>query len=100
VDGEVIATNRPKPWRGLRVEYSSVLFRSVAFNFPQKPVTGVVVLEVEEGSPAAAAGIKRGQLISRVGGEQIHSPQEFAEAVARREGPVILDTDLGQVTVK
>ncbi len=27
VDGEVIATNRPKPWRGLRVEYSSILYR-------------------------------------------------------------------------
>ena len=25
VDGEVIATNRPKPWRGLRVDYTSTL---------------------------------------------------------------------------
>jgi serine protease Do len=100
VDGEVIATNRPKPWRGLRVEYSSVLQRATEFNFAEKITAGVVVLNVEEGSPAATAGLKRGQLISHVGGEEIHSPREFAEAVARQEGPVILDTDLGQVTVK
>ncbi len=100
VEGEVIATNRPKPWRGLRVEYTSVLYRRDAFNFPERALAGVVAVEVEEGSPAAAAGIKRGQLIVRVGDDNIRSPREFADAVARHEGPVTLDTDLGQVTVK
>ena len=100
VEGEVIATNRPKPWRGLRVEYASVLYRAITFNVPEPAKEGVVVVEVEEGSPAAAAGLKRGQLIQRVGGKDIRSPREFADAVARHEGPVTLDTDLGQVTVK
>jgi S1-C subfamily serine protease len=59
-----------------------------------------VVVEVEEGSPAADAGIKRGQLIQRVAGKDVRSPQEFAEAVAKEEGPVMLDTDLGQVKIK
>jgi S1-C subfamily serine protease len=98
VDGEVIASNRPKPWRGLRVEYSSVLYRGSRFT--DRPTSGVVVMEVEDGSAAAAAGIKRGQLISGVGGDAVRTPREFADAVARTEGPVILDTDGGQVTVK
>jgi serine protease Do len=99
VEGEVIATNRPKPWRGLRVEYTSVTRRD-PFNFPERALAGVKVLEVEDGSPASAAGLKPGQLIVRVGDDNIRSPREFADAVARHEGPVTLDTDLGQVTVK
>ena len=50
-------------------------------------MTGVVVVEVEEGSPAAAAGLKRGQLISRSAQKRSDSPREFAEAVARVSGP-------------
>jgi S1-C subfamily serine protease len=101
VEGEIIATNRPKPWRGLRVDYTSTLPTNVfGPNNLQPAIGGVVVVEVEEGSPSSAAGIKRGQLIRRIGEKQIRSPREFAEAVAGLEGPVTLDTDLGVVTVK
>ena len=101
VDGEVIATNRPKPWRGLRVEYTSTLpHRSFGPHHLEPAIAGVVVVDVEDGSPAYSAGIKRGQLIGRVGEKVVRSPREFAEAVAGLEGPVTLDTDLGAVTVK
>ena len=100
VDGEVIATNRPKPWRGLRVEYASAFYRQLAFTHGEPAAPGVVVVGVEDGSPAAAAGLKRGQLIRRVGDKDVRSPREFAEAVAAQDGPVKLDTDLGQVTIK
>jgi serine protease Do len=101
VDGEVIATNRPKPWRGMRVEYTSVL-RNQTFgnNFLDVPNPGVVVMEVEEGSPAASAGIKKGQLIRRVGDRNVSTPRAFKEAVASQPGAVTLETDLGPVTVK
>jgi S1-C subfamily serine protease len=101
VDGEVIATNRPKAWRGLRVDYTTML------NYPtndliimDRSTAGVVVADVEEGSPAAAAGIKKGQLIKRVGGQNVRTPGDFAEAVAAQDGPVTLETDLGSVTVR
>lgn len=101
VDGEVIATNRPQPWRGLRVEYTSPLsYRGFPPNVPESATSGVVVVEVEEGSKAASAGIKRGQLIRRVGRKEIRAPRDFAEAVAGLDGPVTLDTDLGAVTVQ
>ncbi len=94
IEGEVIATNRPKPWRGLRVEYT-------AHNRGSEPAMfGVVAAEVEDGSKAADSGLKRGQLIRRVAGKEVRSPREFGDAVAGLEGPVTLDTDLGQVTVK
>src|SRR5262249_20860086 len=66
VDGEVIATNRPKAWRGLRVDYSNPLnYRTASPNFSDASMAGVEVTDVEEGSPAAQAGLKKGQLIRR-----------------------------------
>ncbi len=101
VVGEVIATNRPKAWRGLRIDYASALYRrTMESNFLDPSSAGVVVAEVEEGSPAAAAGIKKGQLILRVAAKNIRSPRDFAEAVAAHDGPVTLQTDLGSVTVR
>jgi serine protease Do len=100
VIGEVIATNRPKAWRGLRVEHSSTLYNGLNTRFGQPDTHGVVVVEIEDGSPAAESGMKRGQLIRKAGGKDVRSPQEFAEAVASQEGPVTLETDLGQVTIK
>ena len=68
VDGEIIATNRPKPWRGLRVDYTSALNSpTLGPNLLDSALPGVVVAEVEEGSRAAAAGLKKGQLIRKVG---------------------------------
>jgi len=101
VDGEVIATNRPKPWRGMRVDYTSILrYQFFGPNFFDVPNPGVVVTEVEEGSPAAIAGIKKGQLIRRVGDREVSTPRAFAEAVASQSGVVTLETDLGPITLK
>jgi serine protease Do len=101
VEGEVIATNRPRAWRGLRVDYTTALgYLSFGRNLLDSSPPGVVVADVEEGSPASVAGIKKGQLIHRVGGKGIRTPRDFAETVAPLQGPVILDTDLGKVTVK
>jgi S1-C subfamily serine protease len=101
VDGEVIATNRPKAWRGLRVDYTSTLNR-VTFgpNGLDAAMTGVVVAEVEPGSPAALVGLKKDLVIRRVGSQTIRTPREFAQAVAKESGSVQLQTDLGTFTVK
>jgi S1-C subfamily serine protease len=101
VDGEVIATNRPQPWRGLRVDYTNPLnYRAAGPNSLDPSSAGVEVIEVEEGSPAAAAGLKKGQLIRSVAGTKIRTPRGFAQAVAAHDGPLTLETDLGAVTVK
>ncbi|HZW32088.1 MAG TPA: trypsin-like peptidase domain-containing protein [Isosphaeraceae bacterium] len=101
VDGEVIATNRSQAWRGLRVDYTTaVRAPAIAPHFLDRTPAGVVVTEVEEGSPAAAAGLKKGQLIWRAGERPVPNPQAFAQVVADLEDrPVLLETDLGPVTV-
>jgi serine protease Do len=101
VEGEVIVTNRPKLWRGLRVDYASTVnLRNFARDSFDSPQPGVVVTEVEEGSRAAAAGIKKGQMIHKVDDKILRSPRDFNDAVAKLEGPVTLQTDLGPLTVK
>ncbi len=101
VDGEIIATNRPKPWRGLRVDYTSALNSpTLGANLLDSALPGVVVAEVEEGSRAAAAGLKKGQLIRKVGNHNVRSPRDFAQAIATLDGPVTLHTDLGPVTIQ
>lgn len=55
--------------------------------------TGVLVAEVEAGSPAQRAGIEPGSLISMVGQQQVSTPEELATAIreaARSERPSVL----------
>lgn len=54
---------------------------------------GVLVAQVETGSPAARAGIEPGSLISMVGQQSVSSPDELAEAVrdaAKQDRPSVL----------
>jgi S1-C subfamily serine protease len=99
-EGEVIATNRPQPWRGIRVDYTSTLRNSLlGVGDLGIAAAGVLVTDVEERSPAAAAGVKKGVIIFRVEDRPVHNPREFAAATAGRDGPVALDTDIGVLTV-
>lgn len=101
VDGEVIATNRPAPWRGLRVDYPTTMtLRGLGANALEAFPGGLVVTEVLDNSPAAKAGIKQGTVIFRVEKQIVRTPREFAEAVANLKEAVTLVTDQGLLTVK
>lgn len=100
MNGEVIATNRPRPWRGLRVDYTRPTETTpFGADVMEASAAGVVVTEVEESSPAAVAGLKKGVVIFRVVDRPIQDPRDFAEAVAGQEGQVTLETDIGQIAV-
>ena len=83
---------------------SSILPRSTGVSHPRfgepRAAWALWSLKSRTDLRRRTAGIKRGQFIRKVGGKDVRSPQEFADAVASQEGPVTLDTDLGQVTVK
>jgi S1-C subfamily serine protease len=102
VKSPVIATNRAAGWRGLRVDYTSTL-ASTTFApelFEAMARRGVVVTEVESGSEAEKAGLKSGNIITRVDGKPVPNPREFTRAVADLKGPAKVETDQGVVTVK
>ena len=50
------------------------------FNLPDS-VTGTVIVEVQPGSPAARAGLRPGDVIRKVNGKPVESPQALAKAV-------------------
>ncbi|MDX2039353.1 MAG: trypsin-like peptidase domain-containing protein [Isosphaeraceae bacterium] len=98
VRGEVIATNRPPSWRGIHVDYLSILpnaeFGGVLFDMMK--YGGVAVREVDPGSPAADAGLQPGQVITMVSGKRLDSPQRFREFVKGLEGKIQITTNRGQ----
>lgn len=102
VEGEVIASNRPAPWRGLRVDFSTVLGGSTFSDQVLEALArgGVGVIEVISGSPADAAGLKRGQLITEVEGKRVRNPAEFRKAVEGRQGPVRVKTESSEALVR
>jgi S1-C subfamily serine protease len=100
VDPEMIATNRPPAWRGLRVDYlSTINANSGVLPITEERAGGVVVSEVQDDSPAARAGLKKFQIIRQVGKTAVSSPTAFARAVADQQGPVALGTDQGTISI-
>jgi S1-C subfamily serine protease len=100
VAGQVIATNRPVPWRGLRVDFASanvLVLDDNEANLAAIDRGCVYVRDVESGSSAEAAGIKRGELLTHVDGKPVSSPAEFNRAVAGHKGPVKLTKATHQV---
>lgn len=81
VEGEIIATNRPEPWRGLRVDFSSIVSTNVDATLNAMARGSVGIVEVAPGTAAESAGLEPGQIIVAVQGNRVRSPQEFREAV-------------------
>ena len=101
VTGEKVVTAREDPWRGLRVEYPTVL---PGVEYSQHLSLGnidrrgcVIVESVEEESPAWKAGLRSKMFICQVDGKQVRSPSDFAQAVAEKAGSVRVElSDAGQ----
>ncbi len=101
--GEVIATVRPESWRGLRVDFVSTNLRSNRGNDVLEAMAkgGVIITEVQPGSPADDAELKPGQIVIAVEDQPIRSPADFTKAVRDRRDPVVLTTEGNQrVTIK
>ncbi len=60
------------------------------YGLPHKIESGAVIQEVVEGSPAAAAGFKTGDVLVEFGGTRIEGPEGLVKAVRRfHEGDVV-----------
>ncbi len=84
VPGEKVVTNKPKAWRGLRVDFATAVPASVLQAASREgrldPEGCVVVSEVEEGSVSWRSGVRPYVYISHVGGKRVASPEEFVAA--------------------
>ncbi|MGE0610266.1 MAG: trypsin-like peptidase domain-containing protein, partial [Pirellulales bacterium] len=96
VRGEQIVTSPRPAWRGLKVDYASMLTNEMqfrgGFGFPGEPVdmSGVAVMDVVRDSAAWKAGLRPNTIVSHVGGTTVHNPREFLAAVEDKAGDVEL----------
>jgi serine protease Do len=105
VMGEVIATNKPEPWRGVEVDFSYLanfgLRRELpapVFIRPTDELEGVIVTEVAPDSPAFGK-LAVGAMIVSVEGKAVRSPAEFRTVVQNLKGTVRLVTIDGPVEI-
>ena len=75
-------------WRGLAVEYATALptemLRFMSRSLPTPPK--LAALQVEPNTPAWQAGVRPGQLLLAVQGENVSTPDQFTELVNRFNG--------------
>lgn len=71
-----------RPRMGVQVHE---LDESLAAYFKVQPREGVLILEVNEDSPAEKAGFKTGDVITKVGEEKIRDAEDLIEALAEYE---------------
>jgi serine protease Do len=92
VHGKKIVTAADPAWRGLRVDYPTAVVDEEGHSRSGLSFVddAVIVVEAADKSPAHAAGLRCGMLITHVDGAPVRTPKEFAAAVARNRGPVQL----------
>ena len=76
----LVATGKvARGWLGVGIQDVD---RDLAASLGLTAGDGVIVGQVEEGSPAASAGIQRGDLIRSIGGDKVHSSSELRNKIA------------------
>lgn len=92
VRGRKIVTSVDPAWRGLHVDYPTAVVDEDGRTRGGMAFVddAVAVVDVAENSPAHAAGLRRGMLITQVDGTAVRTPKEFAAATVRNAGPVQL----------
>jgi serine protease Do len=96
VSGNKIVTNRPAAWRGLRVDYvtASREFTNWAAQGQIDPQGSVVIIEVDQDSPAWKEGLRPDMMITHVSNNRVANPKEFSAAVSGKTGPIQLRLNL------
>lgn len=80
VYGQIVKNGKvTRGWLGVQIQ---PMTPELARSFAASTDKGVLVAEVESGSPAERAGLKSGDVITSYNGQAVHSPQDLSIAVA------------------
>jgi S1-C subfamily serine protease len=89
VRGPVVVTNKPPPVRGLRVDYSSILYQRNGAAGRGAIPPGVFISEVLPGSSAETAKLQDA-IVTEVDGNPVTTPEEFYHLAGQHPGPLEL----------
>lgn len=100
IEGEIIATTKSEAWRGIRIDFPSVISpRDELLTAMARG--GVGVVEVVSGTPSEEAGLRVGQIITQVDGKAVRTPRAFREIVKDLDGKAVrLSTDRGPIMIE
>ncbi len=84
-------------WRGLIV---SAITTDLAERFNISDREGMVILDVEQGSPASYSNLRQGDVIRRINTKHTKTIEDYREAVKDLKGDVLVYTDKGFTIVK
>ena len=84
-------------WRGLEV---SAVTPELAERFRIGETEGVIITQVEPGSPADEAGLKGGDLIRELNRQPIRSVSDFKKAARAVKGDALVKTSRGYVVLQ
>jgi S1-C subfamily serine protease len=88
--GPLIASRRPAPVHGLRVDYTSLLYQPPFGTLSYVP-KGVLVRDVAADSPAARVGLRpERDIIVKVNETEVTSPRAFYDTIKAAKGPIEL----------
>jgi len=95
VRGRKIVTSPSPDWRGMRIDYPTAVSGdlSVAGLDTRFFDAGVIVIDVQEGTPAWESGIRAGQVVTHVDGQAVRTPKQFRVALSKKSGEVRLRLD-------
>lgn len=85
-------------WRGLQVASLSPE-HAERFNLPPGTV-GLLVVEVQEGSPAEQGGLRPGDVINEINRTRIESVNDYRKVIATIKGNALVRTNRGYVVIK
>ncbi|HOW36260.1 MAG TPA: Do family serine endopeptidase [Candidatus Omnitrophota bacterium] len=84
-------------WRGLTVEN---ITRELSQRLNIKSTNGVVVVAVEDNSPAQKAELNKGDVITMINKELVRDTRDFQVAIQRAKGDCLIQTMRGFVVIK
>ena len=90
------ATPEARPWRGMVVKEMSP---ELAERLQLDKGTGVLVIQVESGSPADEAGLRPGHLIREINKNKVTNISVFNKLVSPLHGDILIRTNRGYVVI-
>jgi len=84
-------------WRGIEVQE---LTPSASQKYKASEKSGVIIVNVEPGSPADMAGLRRGDVITEINKKSIKNLKDYEDATKSVKGDVLILTSRGYAVVK
>ena len=98
VDLEQAAGATAEAWRGVK---AGMLTPEQLERLGVGPgATGVLVVEVEAGSPAEQAGLREGDIINEINRQRIESLEDYRKVTSNLQGNALVRTNRGYVVIK